>query len=193
MSTQTEIKISGSALAVLPLLKNKIGALNAVAKAMDEVNQFTLNEIVEKRMLGIKGPFPVEEHRLGKITGFLRHSIRASKSTVSGDGVSSSIGSSLVYAAIQEFGGTIHRPAIAGGVRLRTNARGELMRQPGGWGAVFAAKNHIRSRAVKYQGKAYDIDIPERAPVRTAIADQESKYNDAVTSAIVNYWKGESD
>lgn len=67
------------------------------------------------------------------------------------------VGTNLPYARIQHEGGTIHRE---GKVRLRTDAKGNLLRQKGyDKLAVFAKASHKRAvdRAVNY-----DIVLPSR-------------------------------
>lgn len=76
------------------------------------------------------------------------------------------IGSNLAYAAIHHFGGKIQRNGKAGTVRLRTDAKGNLLRQ-GDKGklaklAVFARSSHKRAVERSYQGKDYTINIPAR-------------------------------
>lgn len=73
------------------------------------------------------------------------------------------IGSNLVYAAIQHFGGKIQRKGKAGTVRLRTDAKGNLLRQgKNGKLAVFARQSHKRAVERSYQGKDYTITLPAR-------------------------------
>lgn len=73
------------------------------------------------------------------------------------------IGSNLVYAAIQHFGGKIQRKGKAGTVRLRTDAKGNLLRQgKNGKLAVFARQSHKRAAERGYQGKDYAITLPAR-------------------------------
>lgn len=73
------------------------------------------------------------------------------------------IGTNLVYAAIQHFGGKIQRKGKAGTVRLRTDAKGNLLRQgKNGKLAVFARQSHKRAVERSYQGKDYSITLPAR-------------------------------
>ena len=76
------------------------------------------------------------------------------------------IGSNLTYAAIHHFGGKIQRKGKAGTARLRTDAKGNLLRQ-GAAGrlaklSVFAKKSHKRAVERSYQGKDYTISMPAR-------------------------------
>jgi phage virion morphogenesis protein len=73
------------------------------------------------------------------------------------------VGSNLSYAAIHQFGGTIKRKGKAGSVRLRTDAKGNLLRQSGNSNlARFAKGTHKRYTERNYQGKDYSIEIPAR-------------------------------
>ena len=76
------------------------------------------------------------------------------------------IGTNMVYAAAQHFGAKIQRKGKAGTVRLRTDAKGVLLRQ-GAEGklaklAVFARASHKRAVDRAYQGKDYTITLPAR-------------------------------
>ena len=83
------------------------------------------------------------------------------------------IGTNVVYAAIHQFGGTINRAPYEGKLRLRTDAKGNLLRQ-GKEGkasrlAVFArgaesrlGAEHKRYTERAYKVHAYQIHIPAR-------------------------------
>src|SRR5574338_682334 len=75
-------------------------------------------------------------------------------------------GAASDYAAIQQFGGTIERAPYSTKVRLRTDAKGNLVRQ-GTKGraknlARFAKDDHKRARESWHQVDAYKITIPAR-------------------------------
>ncbi|MFT0211820.1 phage virion morphogenesis protein [Pseudomonas sp. F1_0610] len=73
------------------------------------------------------------------------------------------IGTNVPYAAIHQFGGRIQREAKQGTVRLRTDAKGRLLRQKGHSNlAVFAKRSHKRATEREYNAQAYSIDIPAR-------------------------------
>ena len=75
-------------------------------------------------------------------------------------------GAARAYAAIHQFDGTIDRAAHSTKVRLRTDARGQLMRQGTSGSAKgraqFAAKDHKRARETWAPVDAYQITIPAR-------------------------------
>lgn len=163
--------------------------LEAVARGMDKANQFALARIEKDHLTGT-GPFPVEEHKLGVVSHRLLGAAWASPAEVNGQSVSSAIGDNVVYAAIHEFGGTIHHAARQGKVRLRTDARGELMRQNvNAHLAVFAGKDHKRVKEVEFQAEAYDQVMPERAPFRTGIEESLEDYGRVVSRELVGAWK----
>ncbi len=73
------------------------------------------------------------------------------------------VGSNLVYAAIHHHGGDIQREGRAGTVRLRTDAKGALLRQgKNGKLAVFARRSHKRAAERSFEAKAYTIKMPAR-------------------------------
>lgn len=75
-------------------------------------------------------------------------------------------GAAKDYAAIQQFGGTINRAAHSTKTRLRTDSKGELLRQ-GANGrkknlAVFAKDSHKRVQEKWSEVGAFSIEIPAR-------------------------------
>lgn len=73
------------------------------------------------------------------------------------------IGAGKVYAAIHQYGGTIERPAYSVKTRLRTDAKGNLVRQKDHANlAVFAKDRHKRARESWSTVDAFKIDIPAR-------------------------------
>ncbi len=113
---------------------------------------------------------------------------------MSGSQVKSAIGDNVVYAAIHEFGGRIVRKARSGTVRLRTGGRGggvldELLKGPGGRGAIFASKHHKQVREVAYEAKEHEINIPERAPFRTGIGERIDAYGKSISADLVAAWR----
>ena len=164
-------------------------ALSAVAKALDQANELAKANIENKHLTG-QGPFPVSEHKLGTVSNRLRKSMWASPALVQGNKVTSAIGSNVVYAAIHEFGGTIQRKARAGTVRLRTDKDGNLIRQSGNPHlAIFARGSHKRVKEVAYKAEAYEIEMPERSPVRTGIAEMQPTYQKLISAAVIKALK----
>jgi phage gpG-like protein len=165
--------------------------LEAIRQGIDAGAAQTVSNIQDTRFTG-EGPFPVEEHRLGIRANRLRQSLRNSPAVVimSGNGgsVEASIGSNVEYAAIHEFGGVIKRTVKAGSVRLRTDRKGNLLRQKDNL-AIFAKtkgdKAHKQFREVSFAGgNTYEIRIPARAPLGHGIADNETTFTRAIARAI---------
>lgn len=72
-------------------------------------------------------------------------------------------GAATPYAAIHQFGGTIERAPYSVKTRLRTDARGNLVRQGANRNlAVFAKDSHKRARESWSTVDAYKVDIPAR-------------------------------
>lgn len=191
MSKIFDIEISGDLVDAIPRIKDQAGYARASAREMDFQNQLTVAAIKAQRLTG-QGPFPVEDHRLGRKTGLLRGSVRASSAVILGTGVTSTIGSNVVYAAAHEFGVVIPRKVKAGSVKLLTSKRGELLTR--GNLATFArTKNRVRKmdshfKEVKFAGgKSYKITIPARAPIAFGIADRQPEYTAAFEKVTENF------
>ena len=181
-----EIQLSGEALAVLPRLKDEAGAGLAVAREMDYQNQLTIARIQRGHLSG-----PTSDSTLSVRTNRLRGSVRASKAVPTGAAVVSSIGSNVSYAAIHEFGGVIHRTVQAGIIRVKTNKRGQLIRQgKNGKLLVFAGRKTKYSKAMAAKGASWDINMPARAPFGHGIADRADEYGAGISQAIVDFWGG---
>ncbi|MBE2244183.1 MAG: phage virion morphogenesis protein [Burkholderiaceae bacterium] len=72
-------------------------------------------------------------------------------------------GAAKDYAAIHQFGGTIERAAHSVKTRLRTDAKGNLVRQEAHKNlAVFARDGHKRARESWHEVEAYQVQIPAR-------------------------------
>lgn len=163
----------------------------AICAGMDAANQLAVANIQEKHLTGV-GPYPVEEHRLGVRTNRLRGSVRASATRqVSERQYESAIGSNVIYAAIHEFGGVIHRKAAVGKVRLKTDAGGRLIRQANHPHlAVFAKTGAKRAKEVATKTDAYDIHMPARAPFATGIRESLPVYNEEIARRLAAAMKG---
>ncbi|WP_238707760.1 phage virion morphogenesis protein [Comamonas testosteroni] len=84
------------------------------------------------------------------------------------------VGTNSKYGAIHQFGGDIDRPAYSTKVRLRTTAKGDLMRQKGKQNlAIFARKTQKRVRESWHEVPAHQIKIPARPYLGINAADQE--------------------
>lgn len=164
------VQIDPKAKEVVERLRNPANAVAAVARELDRQNLETVSHIQQTRLNGV-GPFPVEQHKLGQKTGRLNQALHAVPASIAGSRITSSIGDNVSYAAVHEFGKTIMVPARRGSVFLRTNARGELVRNERG-GAIFAKHSLKRKKEVQFEGQAYEIHMPERSPIWTGIQER---------------------
>ena len=93
------------------------------------------------------------------------------------DGDSAAVGTNVKYAAIHQLGGEITRAAHSGWVRLRTDAKGNLLRQ-GAKGraahlAVFAKDSHKRAKKVRYTSGESKVTMPARPFLALTPADED--------------------
>jgi phage gpG-like protein len=142
MSASIQIELTPGAIATLQKFHELPTEFpEAIRRGMTRALEVVTGRIQEHRLSG-KGPFPVEEHRLGQVTQQLTRSTRSIPATVTSTGthveVEGAIGASVFYAAIHEFGGNV--PA-----HTRKTKKGPK-----------PVKGHR---------------VPERAPFRTGIAE----------------------
>src|SRR5262245_45958066 len=108
MSTVVQIELPPQTIRFIENFKAAPEAFGrAITRAMDRALQVVSGRIQKKRLTG-RGPFPVEQHRLGERTGQLKLRTRATKSVLVKRGneveVTGAIGSSVFYASFHEFG-----------------------------------------------------------------------------------------
>lgn len=161
--------------------------LRGIASALREENENAI-AITTTVYTGFPKDGPPVPGGLRHQSGLYNRSLRQQEPVISGNSVISAIGTNVPYARLHEFGGEITRTSKPGTARLRTNARGELIRGSTG-GAVFAKATHKRAREVKFAGgKTFTAEYPERAPVRKGIRDNLPNYRAAISNAIVAAW-----
>lgn len=102
-------------------------------------------------------------------------------------------GAASAYAAVQQFGATVERAPYSTKVRLRTDAKGNLLRQgKDGKLAVFAKDSHKRARESWHEVGAFTVKIPARpylpflGSAQSAVLQPEAERSilDVVTTAI---------
>lgn len=93
-------------------------------------------------------------------------------------------GVNRVYAAIHQFGGEIRKPAFSSWRRLRTTARGTLLRQKDHKNlAVFAKDSHKRAVKRRFTVSEHVIDMPARPFL--GVNDQDaSEFLDIIAAHI---------
>jgi len=108
MSATITIQLSPSAIALSNKFRDSPREFpQAIKRGMTRSLAIVAGRIQERRLTG-HGPFPVLEHRLGERTGQLKLRTRSTEAKVESEGnqtiVTAAIGSSVKYAAYQEFG-----------------------------------------------------------------------------------------
>lgn len=159
--------------------------LVGIARGLDKANQLTVG-VIQRDFMSFPKSSPPTMEGLRVITNRLRGSVRASKAVIAGDTVTSSIGSNVKYAALHEFGGVITVTKKPGTVRLRTDARGNLLRQgPNGRLAIFAKNVHKRAKEVAFGGSTYTATYPARRPFLRGINRTRETTIDIVSRAAI--------
>ncbi len=108
MSATITIQLSPQAIALSEKFKRAPQEFpQAIRRGMTRALAVVSGRIQEKRLTG-HGPFPVLEHRLGERTGQLKLRTQSTPATVTSEGnqavIEGAIGSSVFYAAFNEFG-----------------------------------------------------------------------------------------
>jgi hypothetical protein len=108
MSVAITIELSPQAIALTDKFKRAPQEFpQAIKRGMTRALAVVSGRIQERRLTG-HGPFPATEHRLGERTGQLKLRTRSTPATVKNEGtqviVEGAIGSSVLYAAFNEFG-----------------------------------------------------------------------------------------
>lgn len=144
----------------------------AIKRGMKRGLQYVEGQIIANRLTG-KGPFPVSEHRLGVVTSRLRQSVRVTDPVVITDAgkseIEGAIGSNVEYAAAHEFG-------FSGEVSVkgftRKNPRGNILATfSGSTARPTKTRKKIASGISRVKAHTRHMNIPERAPFRTGIAE----------------------
>lgn len=118
-------------------------SLKAIARALAVSGEIIVGNSLENRFLGISGPFPVSEHRLGRKTGRLRQSIfnTAPQIQEGSSTVTMGFGSNVKYFFIHEFG-------FSGDVSVRA---------------------HSRKNGQKVRAHSRFVNVEARAPMQTEL------------------------
>ncbi len=108
MSATITIQLSPQAIALSEKFKRAPQEFpQAIKRGMTRALAIVSGRIQEKRLTG-RGPFPVTEHRLGERTGQLKLRTQSKPVQITSEGnqvvVEGAIGSSVFYAAFNEFG-----------------------------------------------------------------------------------------
>jgi phage gpG-like protein len=198
MGEQITVELRGEAVELLRKLEAfPRSVLPAAARAMDLQNQLTIGHIQENK-LSQRGPTT-----LGVVTNRLRSSLRATKTTVVTDGLASTIGTNVRYAAVHEFG---FEGPVTVKQHLRKNAdrfsiddgrRTVSKSQAGRLGLLTKAGKPRKGMADRVAGKETTVKehvrkmkVPARKPIRTGIAERLPAYAKAMAEAVVKVLRG---
>lgn len=161
--------------AKLGTFPSKMGA--AIVRVLNEENELTVADIAQNK-LSQRGP-----KTLGVVDNRLRPSVRKSDAVVSGAETISGIGSNVGYLAPHEFGfkGTVrvkaHKRRIIAYDRYRQTRGGNFVKTQSGIPGV------IRAHSMQ-------MNLPERAPIRSTIAERAPRYTEAISAGILAAWGG---
>lgn len=166
--------------------------LPVLAKTLDTENDLTVDHIKSKYLSFGKGEPPTKEG-LRVQSNRYRQSLRHSNATITAQGLTSSIGTNIKnkgfsYPRLHEFGGTVTLPERIGAVRLKTDARGQLILR-GGRLATFAKNTSKRAKVVAFVASAHSKTYPARAPIQRGINDRLPEYGKAFLAAINKEFK----
>jgi phage gpG-like protein len=185
-----DVQITDNAAFILGKLKSFPQAMaTSVAQALDQENELTIGQI-QLRKLSHSGPTT-----LGVRSARLWKSIVRTRAYVSGGAIVSAIGSNVVYAGVHEFG-------FDGDVTVRAYVR-RVLSPPGATSRVFfdmqtgrirrsgkKAKPREQLGLVSVRSHSRHMHFPERAFIRSTIAERKENYCSSISQAIVSAWNG---
>ena len=173
--------------------------LTAIARGMDKGLALALGKITRERFTG-KGPFPVGDRKLGVRSNRLRSSLRwnvtglpgqagGEPSRIDGNTISGSMGSNVEYAGVHEYG-------FSGEVQVRSFRRGVSPTQfvKAGLGVLKGTrklgKEAFKAALGMEQVRAHRrrMNVPERAPLRTGLADHGGTITAQIGAALQRAW-----
>ena len=175
MSDPITMQLTDNANEILARLHGfKPVLLASLMRSLDYQNELTVGHI-QADYLSRRGP-----DTLGVVTNRLRSSIRRTEAVVSGDSITSSIGSNVEYAGVHEFGfdGMVTvRPftrRVASRDSIRVGPRGGKKKIAEGISFVRGFQRHMV--------------VKERAPIRRGIADRTENYREGLSQAVIDAW-----
>lgn len=166
MSNNKSISIELQGLDILkPQIGQMISNYGHMEPLFHEISGIMHHEVEENFQAGGRDPHWPESQRAkkhggqtlidsGQLVSSIQEFITANSAGVS---------TNKPYAAIHNFGGPITRKQFNGSVRLRTDAKGGLVRQTGHANlAVFANKRHKRVTSRDFSSDGYTFNMPQR-------------------------------
>jgi phage gpG-like protein len=184
-----EITLSSNATEILRQVQGLPARMaQGIARAMDKENQLSIGYAQNRKLTG---PRP---QILGVVTNRLRNSLTASKATVDGNQISSTIGTNVEYAAIHEYG-------FQGSVTVRAHQRKVFASHvTGGVSTLDPRTGKIRKSAKKRISllssmatvRAHQrlMKMPARPFLSSTLQERELNYGQAVSEAIRLAWEG---
>jgi phage gpG-like protein len=185
-----QIELSPEALGFIGNLKDfpdKI--MVALKRGLDRALPLVASRVQEFRLTG-QGPFPIEEHRLGVVSGQLRQSVRFTEAVIAGSTVTASIGSPVRYAAVHEFGfdGIVNVRPFFRKFRGRDQfAKVERVSKKTGRSYRTTIKSATGVSGVREHTR--HMKIPARAPFGYGVADSDQLITNAITSELETAWR----
>jgi hypothetical protein len=174
MSDRYSITIPPEAELAASKLKDKAGLLRAIARELDRQNLYTVAHIQSAYMSFPKsGPTTLKGTRV--ISNRLRNSLRATKAVVAGNGLESTIGTNVVYAAALEYG-------FDGEETVSPHMRQSFSRQ-----RVFGRRKKIRGADIAVRGYTRQMHLPARLMIHKGIEDRLPEYGPALGDAITQF------
>lgn len=117
---------------------------------------------------------------LNQRTGRLAASVHSAFFQESEASFYGTVGTNVVYAAIHEFGGTIHHPGGTAFIIDKLTGRASWISNADPLAATLA------------RTKPHDIHMPERSYLRSGLADKRNSINAAIRGAVTAGAQGES-
>ena len=179
-----DIKISGDAQATLPKLRDADGLGRALARTLDEQNQYTIAHILRDYVSFPRsgGTMPTG---LRTITGAYRRSVFASKAVPTATGVTSSIGSNLVYARIHEEG-------FDGIETVRAHTRRQFTSGKFLVGGKTKNLKHVHTGDIQVRSFTRHMTMAARRPIGHGIEDRMVDYSAAISATVMNFWRNKN-
>lgn len=168
-------KVTGDTAVISKIRKMPDGIMNKVETAVQRLVIDLQRRVMQDKLSG-----QVLKVKTGTLRRSIDQAVVRDNSSVIGV-----VSTNVRYARIHEYGGAIHRVTKPGVARLRTDTKGNLLRQAGhDHLAVFAKAGHKRVREVAYEGgKSYVINMPERSFLRSALKDVSSNVRKGIADA----------
>lgn len=165
-------QVTGSAEAIQRLKAITPGIRSALEQKIQQLTIKLQRKVVSNKLQG---------QALNVRTGRLQRSIEQAmvKDPQSITGI---VSTNVVYARIHEYGGVIHMPARMSKVYRSIDSKGAFRNN-----GRFAKKSRSNFET-EHETKAYDIHMPERSFLRSALADMREEIlagiNDAVKEGL---------